>query len=370
MARSSDARNGSIPTICLVGAAAAAVLIVVLDWVQGPLTPYLAMLVGPPLLAATYCTARQVALVGALSTALCLAWPFVQAAGLDLESSTRTVAVAAATGIGCLLASLRSREGKAVAELNRAAKEAQQAILRDIDPEIGQLRVAHRYISATAGAEIGGDLYEALETPYGVRLLIGDVRGKGLEAVRLASTVLGSFRHVAHERADLRAVVADLDRAVARSVGYEDFVTAAVVEERGGTLTVLNCGHPPPLLLRDGGVTPLDPPAPAPPLGFLPVARPRVERLQPGDRLLLYTDGIAEARRDGEFFPLAERSWRILGHGTVKDGLVSLENALKDWVRNLLDDDIALVLLEYAGAGSTGTSQPIPAWEWDAAVEE
>ena len=148
-------------------------------------------------------------------------------------------------------------------------------------------------------------------------MIIGDVRGKGLDAVRLASIVLGSYRHVAYERADLRAIVADLDRAVARSVGDEDFVTAALVEERGGTLTIVNCGHPAPLLLRRGEVIPLEPPAPAPPLGFMPVARPRVERLEPGDRLLLYTDGLAEARRDGEFFPTAERAWRLLGHGTV-----------------------------------------------------
>ena len=66
---------------------------------------------------------------------------------------------------------------------------------------------------------------------YGVRMIIGDVRGKGLEAVRLASIVLGSYRHVAYERADLRTIVADLDRAVARSVGDEDFVT---VRDRRG----------------------------------------------------------------------------------------------------------------------------------------
>ena len=137
--------------------------------------------------------------------------------------------------------------------------------------------------------------------------------------------MLGSYRHVAYERADLRAIVADLDRAVARSVGDEDFVTAALVEERGGTLTIVNCGHPPPLLLRRGEVIPLDPPAPAPPLGFMPVVRPRVERLEPGDRLLLFTDGLGEARRDGEFFPTADRAWRLLGHGTVGDGLASLE---------------------------------------------
>ena len=180
-------------------------------------------------------------------------------------------------------------------------------------------------------------------------MIIGDVRGKGLDAVRLASIVLGSYRHVAYERADLRAVVADLDRAVARNVGDEDFVTAALVEERGGTLTIVNCGHPPPLLLRRGAVIPLEPPAPAPPLGFMPVVRPRVERLEPGDRLLLFTDGLGEARRDGEFFPTADRAWRLLGHGTVADGLASLETALVEWVHGRLDDDIALVLMEYAG---------------------
>jgi serine phosphatase RsbU (regulator of sigma subunit) len=178
--------------------------------------------------------------------------------------------------------------------------------------------------------------------------------------------VLGSYRHVAYERADLRAIVADLDRAVARSVGDEDFVTAALVEERGGTLTIVNCGHPAPLLLRRGQVITLEPPAPAPPLGFMPVARPRVERLEPGDRLLLFTDGLGEARREGEFFPTADRAWRLLGHGTVGDGLASLETALVDWVHGQLDDDIALVLLEYAGPDE-GTSVAVPSWEVGAA---
>ena len=108
-------------------------------------------------------------------------------------------------------------------------------------------------------------------------------------------------------------------------------------------------------------VIPLEPPAPAPPLGFMPVVRPRVERLEPGDRLLLFTDGLAEARRDGEFFPTAERAWRLLGHGTVGDGLASLESALVEWVRGRLDDDIALVLMEYTGAQRR--RRPVPSWE-------
>jgi len=276
----------------------------------------------------------------------------------------RLLAIVLATILAAALGSVRSRTSARVATLSRLAAVAQQAVLRPIGPRVGGLQLAVRYVSASAGADIGGDLYEALDTPYGIRLLIGDVRGKGLDAVRLARTVLGSYRHVAHERADLRAIVADLDRAVARSVGYEDFVTACLLEERGGTLTVLNCGHPAPLLLRRGEVTELGPPAPAPPLGFLPVARPRVERLEPGDRLLLFTDGLAEARRDGTFFPIRERAWRILGHGTVEDGLTSLENALTDWVRGTLDDDIALILLEYNGS-SGPTVDDAPAWEWD-----
>jgi serine phosphatase RsbU (regulator of sigma subunit) len=228
---------------------------------------------------------------------------------------------------------------------------------------VGPLAIAGRYISASAAADIGGDLYEVLDTPYGVRMLIGDVRGKGLDAVRLASMVLGSYRHVAYERADLRTIVADLDRAVSRSVGDEDFVTALLVEERGGTLTIVNCGHPPPLLLRRGQVIALDPPANAPPLGFTPTVRPRTERLEPGDRLLLFTDGLAEARRDGEFFPIADRALGLVGHGKVADGLVSLESALMQWVDGQLDDDIALVLMEYTATTPVPESSAVPSWE-------
>src|SRR6185436_18162961 len=180
------------------------------------------------------------------------------------------VAVGFATTIAAAVAVLRQRQAERIAELSRLAQIAQQAVLRPLGPKVGTLAVAGRYISAAAAADIGGDLYEALDTPYGVRMIIGDVRGKGIDAVRLASLVLGAYRHVAYERSDLRDIVADLDRAVARSVGDEDFVTAAFVEERGGTLTVVNCGHPAPLLLRRGRVIALEPPRSAPPLGLGP----------------------------------------------------------------------------------------------------
>ncbi|GAA4939777.1 PP2C family protein-serine/threonine phosphatase [Actinoplanes utahensis] len=346
-----------------------------MELAEGPQASFVGLLAAVPFLAAVF--ARWQMVLGAGAVATLVGGVFVGMGGghagplglvgqPGLAGLVNLVGIILATGVAAAGATIRERQDERIAGLLRLAAVAQQAVLRPVGPQVGALAVAGRYISATAAADIGGDLYEALDTPYGVRIIIGDVRGKGLDAVRLASIVLGSYRHVAYEKPDLRSIVQDLDKAVARSVGDEDFVTAALVEERGGTLTIVNCGHPAPLLLRRGRVIPLEPPAPAPPLGFMPEVKARVERLEPGDRLLLFTDGLGEARRDGEFFPTADRAWRLLGHGTVGDGLVSLETALVDWVHGRLEDDIALVLLEYAGPeGNAAVS--VPSWEVGAA---
>jgi sigma-B regulation protein RsbU (phosphoserine phosphatase) len=346
------------------GLGAAVVLLALVSAVEladGPQANYVGLVAAAPFLAAAFAAWPVVLAVGAVATVLGVTFALI---GEMITQATvvNVIGIVLATGIAAGVAVIRQRQAERIAELSRLASVAQQAVLRPLGPQVGSLPVAGRYISATAAADIGGDLYEALDTPYGIRMIIGDVRGKGLDSVRLASIVLGSYRHVAYERADLRAIVSDLDRAVARSVGDEDFVTAALVEERGGTLTIVNCGHPAPLLLRRGRVIPLEPPAPAPPLGFMPVVRPRVERLEPGDRLLLYTDGLGEARREGQFFPTAERAWRLLGHGTVGDGLASLETALVEWVHGQLEDDIALVLMEYTGPQPVATPSG-PTWE-------
>ncbi|GAA1394894.1 PP2C family protein-serine/threonine phosphatase [Catellatospora coxensis] len=337
-------------------------LISAVELADGREARFVGLMATVPFLAAVFAPWQAVLLAGGVATAVGTVFAFFGMSQDDLSAFINVIGIGLATGIAALVAVVRQRQAERIAELAKLATIAQQAVLRPLGPKVGTLAVAGRYISATAAADIGGDLYEALDTPYGVRMIIGDVRGKGLDAVRTASIVLGSYRHVAFERADLRAIVADLDRAVARSVGDEDFVTACLVEERGGTLTIVNCGHPAPILIRRGEVITLDPPSPAPPLGFMPVVRSRVERLEPGDRLLLLTDGLAEARRDGEFFPITERAWKLLGHGTVGDGLASVESALLEWVHNRLDDDIALILMEYAGP-SQPTLSPVPSWE-------
>jgi hypothetical protein len=346
----------------LGGALAVLALVSLLELSDGHSANFVGFLAVAPLLAAAFTTWREVLAVGLLATALTAVFNAIDPVGFGSTAVIRMITMAVVTGIAIGVSVARERRYRHFAELSRLATVAQETVVRPLGPQVGQLAVAGRYVSASVAADIGGDLYEALATPFGVRMIIGDVQGKGIDAIRLASIVLGTFRHVAFEKPDLRQIVNDLEAAVARSAGDEEFVTAALVEERGGTLTVVNCGHPAPLLLRRGEVIALDPPKPAPPLGLNPTAQPRVEHLEPGDRLLLYTDGLAEARRAGAFFPTTERAWALLGHGTVEHGLASLESALQDWVNRHVDDDIALLLLEYTG-GQSDAEGAVPSWE-------
>jgi hypothetical protein len=165
--------------------------------------------------------------------------------------------------------------------------------------------VAATYVSASEAARIGGDLYDAVASQHGLRMVIGDVRGKGLDAVRLAASALGAFREAVHREDDLQRVAAAMHDAVRRDAGPEDFVTAVLVEVRGEVVRMLGCGHPHPLRLRAGEVRELELPE-ALPLGLGAPGPAVAVDVQPGDRVLLFTDGAVEARRAGRFFPLQE----------------------------------------------------------------
>lgn len=221
------------------------------------------------------------------------------------------------------------------------AEAAQLAILPRLPARIGGLSVAARYQAAHVGARIGGDLYAAQRTPYGVRMLVGDVRGKGLMAVDTVTVVLGAFREGAAREPDLTAVPAWIEEALHReseqwggSECAEEFVTAVLAEvpaRAGDHLRVVNCGHPPPLLLsQDGTVRTLEPAVFALPLGLgnMGATAPWSADdfvLAPGSQLLLYTDGVSEARNaDGAFYdPAARLGGRCFpSPGALLDGLL------------------------------------------------
>ncbi|MFI1368708.1 PP2C family protein-serine/threonine phosphatase [Streptomyces griseochromogenes] len=256
--------------------------------------------------------------------------------------------------LGTVLASHRTRRERTLADVRFVAEIAQRVLLRPVPRRIGNLLLESLYLSAAAEARIGGDLYEAVPTSYGVRLLIGDVRGKGLLAVETAAAMLGAFREAAHDEPDLASladrVETSMDRRADRLGGSElgeRFVTAVFAEipPEGHVVRVVNCGHPPPILIRRDEARELDRGRSGPPLNLgMLVDDPYqvdVYDFRPGDQILLYTDGITETRdSSGSFYPLLQRlrSWGPL---PPRELLEQLHHDLLAYSHNQLQDDTA-----------------------------
>jgi serine phosphatase RsbU (regulator of sigma subunit) len=248
----------------------------------------------------------------------------------------------------------RYRAERAHAELSAAA---QRVVLRPVPQRIGPIRTEVSYLPA-GRAWAGGDLYDAVATPYGVRLIIGDVMGKGHDAVERAADVLGAFRELAHHEATLEGIAIRLDSFLCSRDECEQFVTALFVEipapdgpGEGILAELVSCGHPPPLVLSDGSAAFADPLVPSPPLGLMGLTDgwcvPSFIDLVPGSALLLYTDGVSEARdRSGTFYPLANRV--ALLAAAVRDPLVDkLTRDLNDHTDGRRHDDAALLLARF-----------------------
>ena len=189
------------------------------------------------------------------------------------------------------------------------------------------------------------------DTEHGVRLLLGDVRGKGLEAVQLAASVLNAFRQAAPSSPSLRDLAVRLDRVVAAVSGDEDFVTAVLAElHDDGSFDVVNCGHHPPLLLDGVGSAAtsalLDTGPPTLPLGMGDPPTIVRQSWTRGGRLLFYTDGLVEARGSkGTFFPLLQHAG-VLRDPSLDSALDQLVDRLLAHTGSQLGDDMALLLAE------------------------
>jgi hypothetical protein len=299
------------------------------------------------------------------------ALPFATAVAVVVS----TAAAATGTVVGLRQGSAeQEQQEQQIANVLSVAETVQRAVLQSPPAQIGPLTLGSVYIAAAAEAKVGGDLYEAISTrEHGMRLIIGDVRGKGLGAVEVAADVLGRFREVAHEVHTLGEVARRLDAGLARRYGqHEEFVTALLAEidlERGW-LTIFVCGHPPAILISaDSKVSVLEAPSPAPPLGLITLGHSSGAEIglkfQPGAQLLLYTDGVTEARdRARSFYPLPERvaalapaAERPRGRGRKArppvsaangSGMPLLDLLRADLLKHVgapLDDDAALLLV-------------------------
>ncbi len=326
------------------------------------------LLVIAPALTASFAGPRLTALIGVLAVAAQVFIAVFHGGLATTNHVAQIIALTVLSAVGVFVCLLRERRGRELSRARSVAETAQLALLRPPPHRIGPLRVAWLYLAAEDETQIGGDLFAVARAAHdSTRVIIGDVRGKGLASIGEASVVLGAFREGAHRYATLPELVTALEESVCRDLEEvadtehdpgEHFITALVLDipDHGPQAEMVSCGHPPPLLIDGHGrkVTTLSPRSPTPPLGMCGLPAPHHPTdpfaFEPGDLLLLYTDGVIEARSpSGDFYPLTER----LASFPASSPETLLRHIHRDLVAHIGGppaDDAALLVIERAPA--------------------
>ncbi|MGI8450308.1 MAG: PP2C family protein-serine/threonine phosphatase [Streptosporangiaceae bacterium] len=317
------------------------------QFASGRLVTTLAWLAIAPLLASVVLPPRL--------TGLLAGWTVLLGLGLDLSAAAPAGRLVSRLTVLVLLAAfavansvLRTAAQQRLSQARAVARVAQSALLSEVPQTVAAARLASRYLSASAEARVGGDVLEVGAGGPRPRWLVGDTRGKGLPAVRLASVAATSFRDAcAQPGLSLAEVARAVDLSVTRAAGEEDFVTAVFAElDPRGWVQLVICGHPPPLRLAGGVLEPLAPAVFATPLGLHPDLHLSTFSVRTGDRLVFFTDGLLETRdRAGRFFNLADHI-QVLRQPGLQPAADELMDQLRAHTRNHLDDDVAVLLVE------------------------
>ncbi|WP_405819040.1 serine/threonine-protein phosphatase [Streptomyces sp. NBC_01390] len=329
-------RVGWVPPLVLL------IVIAVLDWNTTGEFRIISWIVLVPGIAAALCGVAGTVVFAVLSLGTYVfvdgAWPHQYQTGLP-----DFILVAIGGLLAVLACMVRLRGERRMLHMRDVVETTRRTVLRPLPPGWGGLDHAAVYLAADAVARVGGDFYDIQPGPHGTRVLIGDVQGKGLDAVEAAAALLSTFRESAYHEPALATVAERLEVRMLRHVRYraalgrdeggreegglvegDRFATAVLIgfpEERRATaggfaaeVEVVNFGHEPSLIVSPDGVRSL-PPGDGLPLGLSELTPgdgglPSVVRvpLAAAETLLLVTDGVTEARdADGTFFPLRER---------------------------------------------------------------
>ncbi|MFI7102230.1 PP2C family protein-serine/threonine phosphatase [Streptomyces sp. NPDC050161] len=353
-------RRGLTPVLVLIPVALVCAVFVI-DTLFPPEVHLGPLLVAAPTFTAAFAGPQLTAVVGVLALAAQFFIGVVSGDATSQNHQVQLVALLLVSTLVVLFAGVRDRVERRLMKSRSVAGVAQQVLLRPLPQRSGPLQIASFYLAAEEEAEMGGDLFAAVRAEGATRLIIGDVRGKGLPAYSHAALILGAFRAAAHEQATLPGLAAHLDGAMRWEAGQWDggeagaeeaFATATLLDipDERSELHTVTCGHPPALLLSGGRVRTLHAAHTALPIGLggLPGAAGHAvdtHPFEPGDLLLLYTDGVTEARdHSGAFYPLTERAaaWSA---DAPHDVLRHLRADLRAYARGRLGDDAAAIAI-------------------------
>ncbi|MEV6112838.1 PP2C family protein-serine/threonine phosphatase [Streptomyces sp. NPDC052109] len=314
-------------------------------------------LVIAPAITPSFAGPRTTAAVGALAVAAQILIGFTHGGIGTSNHVVQIITLAVLSATLVVYSALRERRQAQLAQVRTVAEAAQHVLMWPLPEQIGPLRIASLYLAAEDEAQIGGDLYAATLCDGAVRVLIGDVRGKGLPAIGEAALLLSAFRESAHRHRSLAELVDTLEQSVTRYAADlepeeeagERFATALLVEipDRDPITRMTSSGHPPPLLLSPGSAVTVPSLHPSPPLGVHTGVEHTLDvfSFEPGDTLLLYTDGVVEARdAQGRFYPLAERVARWT-EDSPEALMHHIRRDLLTHVGGRLGDDAALIAL-------------------------
>jgi serine phosphatase RsbU (regulator of sigma subunit) len=231
-----------------------------------------------------------------------------------------------------------------------AAAEIQQDLL---GPRLSRVAGAHVAGTLLPAYEVGGDWFDHAENPEGVWLGVADAMGRGAPAAGISAIAVGACRAARRAGASLEQCCEAIDREVS-SLERNTFVTAVLANWHGNTrtLTWINCGHPPPLLIEaDGSISELEGEA-THPLGLWSEQRNGFLRnhrvLGPGDRVLIYSDGVTDRRTvAGDFigFDGLLEILRGLPGATAADTVIAIERRIREASDDDLSDDATLLML-------------------------
>ena len=218
------------------------------------------------------------------------------------------------------------------------------------------VEVGSEYLSVEETSEVGGDFYDLINTVEdGWICAIGDVRGKGVEAASVTALARYTIRAVTLKNDRPSEILAALNEAMLRQLSEDRFCTVACVrlEPQDGSagvgVDISRAGHPPPLLVRPEG-TVEEVGCSGRVLGVFPEAELRDTslRLMPWEALVLYTDGVTEARSpDGDFFGEGRLRRLLSSCADLDAGMFAgrIKDAVLDFQEGCPSDDLAILVL-------------------------